>query len=85
MKKKVLAKNKTALADILNAMDGKRKGLTRQTLRQALKLFLTLETTVIVEGKTRSLALMLRSQARKNAAALIKKRKAAARAKKAGK
>lgn len=67
MKRKVLAKNNTELAEVLNLLDGKRKGLSRSTIRKVLKLQMTLETAAIKTRKYRSLFLMLRAQARRKA------------------
>jgi len=65
MKKQVLAKNKTALADVLNMMDGKRKGVGQKTARKVLSLLLALEVSAVRGGKIRSPSLMIRAQARK--------------------
>jgi uncharacterized protein Smg (DUF494 family) len=67
MKKKVLAKNRTDLADLLNKLDGLRTGFSRKDIRGALKLLETLEIAVIKSGKYRSPSLMIRARARKKA------------------
>jgi uncharacterized protein Smg (DUF494 family) len=67
MKKKVLAKNRTDLADLLNKLDGLREGFSRKDIRGALKLLETLEIAVIKSGKYRSPSLMIRARAKKKA------------------
>lgn len=67
MKKKVLAKNRTQLSDLLNQLDGLRQGYSRREIRGAMKLLETIEIAVVKSGKYRSLCLMIRAQAKKKA------------------
>lgn len=74
-KKKILAVNPTDLAGVLNAIEGRYRGVTKKQMQKVLQTFVTAETAIIVEGKTRSPALMMRAVARKKAKAFIAKRK----------
>jgi len=73
-KKKVLAVDPTDLAGILNAIEGKYKGVTKRQMQKVLQVFITLETAIYVEGKTRSPALMMRALSRKKGKAFIANR-----------
>lgn len=75
MKKKVLAVNPTELAGILNIIEGKYRGVSRKQMQKVLQTFVTAETAIIVEGKTRSPALMMRAIARKKAHAFLARKK----------
>ena len=73
--KRKLVSNATQLAILANRIEGLHKGVTGAEFQKAFQIFLAIETSIIVEGKTRSLAYMLRAQARKKAAAFKKKKK----------
>lgn len=74
-KRKVLAKNKTEMADVLNQLDGLKAGINRATNRKVLQNLLSLDMSVTIKGGYRSPLVMLRSQSLKKIKALKAKSK----------
>ena len=72
--RKVIAKNRTELADVLNKIDGLYQGISRAEFRKALKIMEALETALIMRGY-KSAALVIRRIARKKAITLKAKAK----------
>ena len=79
MKKKTLAKSSRAIARLTANVDGLYAGMSQAAAEQVFENFIDLETSNIILGKYRSLALAARKLAMKKAKAFMKKRKAAKR------
>lgn len=76
-KRKVLAKNKTEMADLLNKLDGLGTGINRKTNRQVLKNLMTVDIAATIQGGYRSPLVMLRAQSLVKAKVMIAKKKKA--------
>lgn len=72
MKKKTLAKSSRAISRLTANVDGKWNGLNQKEVAEMFKNFLLLETSIIISGKYKSMALAIRKLAMKKAKAFKK-------------